>query len=196
MIADIVPPVKHTRLSRLAAASFVSAAVLLVSGCYQGISGTVNQQKPTGNGADVMAKNKVLVQDATLVIAPKTTGPGSLTFTALNNGTEPDKLSQIVTEPGSSVKLPDGGLELKPSQPVRVGWDSDRVVTVDGISTDPSSFVKVTFIFEKAGEVSAQVLTVPPTGYYAGVKGVTAIPEASAEASPEASESAEAHSGS
>lgn len=157
------------RISPAATATIGLSAALLLSGCYQGVDSTVNHQPPTGNGAHAAAQGnpKLQVQNATLIIAPGTPGPGKLIFSLVNQGTEDDTLQQITTDPGSSVALPNGGIPVSGMGLVTVGADTQPQVTVTGINTTPSSFVNVTFSFAKGGQVKAQVLTVPPTGYYA-----------------------------
>jgi hypothetical protein len=159
----------RSRFSPTATASISLISLVALTGCYQGIDATVNSQGPTGNGTDVSsATNPNLgVQDATIVIESGKPGPGSLIFSLVNTGTTPDTLKSVVTDPGSSVTVPSGGIPVAPKSTVIVGQTGDPKVTINGINTAPSSFVKVTFTFEKAGSVDAEVLTVPPTGYYA-----------------------------
>ncbi len=158
-----------TRIRRTAAAALMTVALVpSLAGCWQGQNAATLSLEAAGNGAQATSGD-VQINGATLVTGPQG-GSATLIGTLLNTGTEPDALVGISTDPASVTTYITGGkIELLPSVSVGLGWDSEHFVNTYGKDLVPSQFVAVTLTFERAGRMTFQALTVPPTGIYEGI---------------------------
>ena len=63
-------------------------------------------------------------------------------------------------------------VELLPNQSVGFGCESERWINSYDFDASPNTYVPVALQFERSGIAEANVLVVPPTGYYEGIEPV------------------------
>ena len=166
---------QHRRTLRLAVVVLAAVAVVpTLAGCWQGQAASTTWQasQNSGNGVEATV-GSLSVQNATVVKGDD--GRASLIFSVFNLGQEPDALigatiggiaATLPETPGTTAVAPGGtqafgyGIEGQPPA---------NLLIVDGLEAAPSGYVPVTLTFERAGQLSMSVLTVPPVGYYEGL---------------------------
>jgi hypothetical protein len=163
-------PAIHTsrRLKRLAiAAAGLAVIAPLTTGCYNGLDASTNVQATTAAGNGVQANvGMIAIDNATLVQGPATTG--TLLMRVTNQGVETDALVQASIN-GQPAEIVGSVVEITPSSSVSFAWDSVHYVNTIALNVPMSSYVPVELLFEKAGVVEFNALTVPPTGVYEGI---------------------------
>lgn len=145
-------------------------AALLIAGCGVGPNAFTNQQGPTGDGT-YEEVNNVYAQNVVIVVNKNS--DATLVATLINNSDEVDSLIDVVVgNPTPSVInfSPQKPLELPIGQRVNLG-NSPESAHVDLLNfpVKTSSYVSVTLVFEKAGALPMNVLTVAPTDIYEGL---------------------------
>ena len=121
----------------------------------------------SGNGANVSV-GALQIQNATLVLGPEGSGTATLMGTIFNNGDTDDRLVGVSINAGNASITP--GAEVIPAQSsVAYGYAGPNFINTYALQVEPSAFVPVTFAFERAGLVEAQVMTVPAVGIYEGI---------------------------
>jgi hypothetical protein len=133
-------------------------AGLLLSGCGAGFTAMTNIQFAPGNGAtadagQIAVRNALLVQDSG-------SGLVSLYTVFVNSGPE-DTLSSITVAGANPVTLPNGPIDLPTNQQVSLGPNGTELL-VNGLTISPGFLALVTYTFQNAGSVSAEVLLTTP----------------------------------
>ena len=164
----------------LAIATIAVALTATLSGCYSGFGANTNEQSLMNSGNGTQAQiGEIRIENATLVLGPKGSGTATLLTTMVNQGSAPDSLVglEIGTKP---VYVTPGGGELTAGAAVSFGFNSAVWINSYEITAPASNYVPVKIQFKDAGIVLLNVLTVPPTGIYAGIAPVPAtLPAAS-----------------
>lgn len=124
-------------------------------------------QQSTGNGVQAQA-GLLRVENATLVTGPEGSRSATLMMRIINQGTEPDRLLAATID-GVEASITGETVELLPGTSVSFAYNSDLWVNSYEFDAEPSAFVNVTLVFEKSGDTTMQVLTVPPMSFYEGV---------------------------
>lgn len=188
-----LPAVNRINRRGVVVIAAVASSVPLLAGCYNGFDAQTNIQPPSGDGTSAQIGD-VMIRSAAWVRSE--TDPRTLTLSSnfVNAGLEPDQLVSVVTEPIGKVAL-TGSMEMKPLSEIRTGYNSDKYIDATETLVGPSSYVSTTFNFKRAGSITLSILTVPPTGYFAGIRpGGAPAPSPSGSGSksakPSASESA------
>jgi len=166
-------------VSRTIAVTALVTLTLGLSACGAGFDAQTIQNRPTGNGA-AATLGEIDIRDATLVLPDGAKGSGepstaTLITTFWNNG-EADKLTSVAVAPAvakaASAPLP---IELRTNvrtplsfEPAGKGNPVPQV-TFPEFKAARSSWVDVTYTFEKGGVITVPVLTVPATNYYEGI---------------------------
>jgi hypothetical protein len=151
--------------------SFVAALLTLcavsLSSCGAGFDASTMQTQPAGPG--VYSKiGAIDVQNA--VIVRSTENTATLIVTFINTGEEPEKLLSFTVSgptPQSIVNDFSDQLEIPAKGFVAVGSPGQPRIDLIGYAPAESSYVKVSFLFEKAGELRLSLLTVPATSTFA-----------------------------
>ncbi len=163
--------------THLAAALLLPAAVLPLTGCFNGPDATTTTQAAMNSGNGVQAKQgDIRIENATVVLTDEP-GTATLVVRLINVGLEPDRLTYatingqqadfLVADDSMDVA---SGVEVTPGQSVGFGYDSDLYISVlEGFDAEVSTYVPLELGFATAGLASMSVLTVPATGYYEGI---------------------------
>lgn len=140
---------------------FTLVLALLVTGCGAGFDATTMQTQPANSG--VYSKiGDMYVQNAQIVITPDNSG--TIIATLINDGAEVDRLVDVtVSGPTPQEIAPnyEGELEIPAGGFVVVGSQGAPEIKLLGFSPAESAYVKVSFLFERAGELRLSLLTVP-----------------------------------
>lgn len=159
------------RRGRLAVAVAATAAVLSVSACANGFDAATNIEYVPADGVS-FDTDTVDVRNLTVV-----TDPGMepwLSATLVNAGDEADTLvgAQVGATPG---ELTTGSsLEVAPNATVVLGSEGGPAITFPGSDAAAGTWVPVTLVFAKSGEVSGDtlvrttVLVTPTTAPHGG----------------------------
>lgn len=121
----------------------------------------------TGNGVQAQA-GLLRVENATLVTGPEGSRSATLMMRIINQGTEPDRLLAATID-GVRASITGDTVDLLPGTSVSFAYESDLWVNSYEFDAAQSAFVDVTLVFEKAGDATMQVLTVPPLSFYEGI---------------------------
>jgi len=124
-------------------------------------------EQSTGNGVQAQA-GLLRVENATLVTGPEGSRSATLMMRIINQGTEPDRLLAASID-GVRASITGEVVELLPGTSISFAYNSDLWVNSYEFDAEPSAFVDVTLVFEKSGDTTMQVLTVPPMSFYEGV---------------------------
>ena len=145
-------------------------ASLLITGCGVGPNAFTTQQGPTGDGTyeeinKVYAQNVVIVVDRDL--------NATLVATLINNSGQEDSLIDVIISNPSPQRInftPEKPINLPMGQRVNLGNTPDSPhVDLLNFAAKNSSYVAITLVFEKAGALPMNVLTVAPTDIYEGI---------------------------
>ena len=166
-------------MSRTIAVTALVTLTLGLSACGSGFDAQTNQRRPTGNGA-AATLGPIDIRDATLVLPDGAKDAGkpstaTLITTFWNNG-DADKLTSVSVAP-TIAKAASGPLPIELRTNVRTPVSFEPAgkgnpvpqVTVPDFKAARSSWVDVTYTFEKSGIITVPVLTVPATNYYEGI---------------------------
>jgi hypothetical protein len=167
-----------TLRTRIAAAAIVSAAAFSLTGCYNGFGASTNSQNTMSTGNGVQAQvGSMRVENATLVRGEGNSA--TLMMTLVNVGPDADQLSQVtiagvpaVATDGTSATgpIPIAGSEAVPFAYGIEGNPPSRWMNVYSVELPDSGFVPVQMLFDVAGAVELEVLTVPPVSFYEGIE--------------------------
>ncbi len=151
--------------SRGSATLVACLLVLPVAGCYQGSGKTVSHQEPTGNGTYLTVSDTLQIENLVVVSGGQTSKAGSVVLTLVNNGDTADALAEVQVS-GAPATVRPVPITVAPSTAVAIGGTSSNQVQVEDLATPAGSYAKVVLKFQRAGVVNADVLVVPPTGFY------------------------------
>ncbi|MFY9325065.1 MAG: hypothetical protein WAO29_01220 [Candidatus Nanopelagicales bacterium] len=146
------------------------AAALLIAGCGAGPNAFTSLQGPTGDGT-YEEINKVYAQNVVIVIDQNSNA--TLVATLINNSGQADALIDVVISNPSPQRInftPAGPLNLPMGQRVNLGNTPESAhVDLLNFPAKNSSYVSITLVFEKAGALPLNVLTVEPADIYEGI---------------------------
>lgn len=151
--------------------SFVALAAMLaalsLSSCGAGFNASTMQTQPAGPGvySEIGAMD---VQNA--VIVHNAENAATLIVTFINTSDVEDKLTNITVSgptPQAIVYSFEGALEIPANGFVAVGSPGQPTIDLVGFAPAESAYVKVSFFFEKSGELRLSLLTVPPSAVFA-----------------------------
>jgi len=121
----------------------------------------------TGNGVEAEIGTMKVV-DVTLVTGDGV-GPAQLIGTIVNNGQTADFVDSVEVD-GKPVTFRPALNSILGGQAISFGYQTATVkAPVRGAKPEVSTYVPVTFNFQNAGQLKISVLTVPATGFYAGI---------------------------
>lgn len=180
-ITDVhAPRSSGRRIATIIAVPLLTVALSgSLSGCYSGFGATTNMQATQNTGNGVRATiGAMLIDTATIIRGPAGTTSGTLVVAISNRGKEEDQLLDVTIGGVPATLQPAGAVAVPPNGIVRFGFNADRWINTYVLDAPVSGYVPVTMTFAKAGILEISVLTVEPTGYYAGITPNPASPPA------------------
>ncbi|MGW1586815.1 DUF461 domain-containing protein [Streptomyces sp. NPDC002386] len=174
-------------------AAAIAFSVASLAACGSGNDAQTLQIKPDNAATSV---GSIKVQNATVITQPDltSTGPAVVSATIFNTGKTAQTLQSIAVPgtgktatlhpaKGQSLTIPpQGSLILGGKDNASAVLESSREAVRDGNAQ------KVTFTFDKTGDVSLRAFVVPATSFFSGW-GPSTVPSASASAAPGANAS-------
>ena len=165
-----------TRYRRLSTTLFAAVLSVAAAGCGVGVNAATQQQPASGNGA-VVTTGYLAARGLLLVESRDGNGTASLIGTIVNTGQSPDGLVGVTLSVGgvalASAMEVNGtkatALELPAASKTQFGYGNGTVIRITGLTAPLSTFVTVTLVYRTAGSGVVPVLTVPPTGIWAGL---------------------------
>jgi len=132
---------------------------------------TVQSEDLTGNGVQAQVGN-IRAENLTLVLGPEGTSSATLITRIVNgNQDETDRLIGVQIA-GIPAEITGKEVELDPGTSTGFGFESDLWINAEKFTADVSTYVPVALQFERSGIAQAEVLVVPPLGYYEGIEPV------------------------
>lgn len=167
----MTPSLRLVRTARpaLVLATIAVALTATLSGCYSGFKANTNEQSLMNSGNGTQAQiGEIRIENATLVLGPDASGTATLATTLVNQGDAPDSLIGLEID-NKAVYVTPGAGELGAGAAVSFGYNSSYWINSYEFTAPVSTYVPVKIQFRDAGIVLLSVLTVPPTGIYAGL---------------------------
>jgi hypothetical protein len=168
----------------IAVAAFLSAAVLLLSGCATGFDAATNTQGDSGNGRSVDV-GALQIRNATVVVDPADTSRATVLMTIINTDETVDDVLDGVAAAKTVGVDGEVNIRLPHKEVVNVGFDSeDRIgiptIVLTSVTGDlkPGTFVNLSFMFASGQSAPMSLLINEKSGFYADIE----IPAAAAEA--------------
>jgi hypothetical protein len=166
---------RHVFRRTAAAVAVAAVAVVPLSACAIGFEAATTTQRPSGNGANADV-GSIQMRGITLVDGPDGSRTGTVVMALVNAGDEADTLTSVrmVQPPNGTAAIvgaatAGGTLPLPRSSRVLVGYNSDVHVDISDLLLTPTQFTEIEFTFQRAGRVTVPVMSVLPTGVYAGI---------------------------
>ena len=176
----------------IAVAAFLSAAVLLVSGCAAGFDAATNTQGDSGNGRS-MDVGALQIRNATIVVDPADTSRATVLMTVINTDDVVDDALDGVAAAKSVGVAGEVNIPLPHKEVVNVGFDpEDRIgipiIVLTSATGDlkPGTFVNLSFMFASGQSAPMSLLVNEKAGFYADYE----IPAAETVVAPEPAPSA------
>lgn len=105
------------------------------------------------------------------MLGPEGSSSATLATRIVNGGPESDALLSVLID-GVPAYITGDVVEFLPGQSIGFGFESDMWINAYQFAGQESTYVDVALQFEKAGITEAEVLIVPPLGYYEGIEPV------------------------
>lgn len=147
----------------------LAALPLAIAGCAAGDEAPTLQVKPDNPGGDL---GPVAVRSL-MLLAPPDGGEAATVVTIVNKSDETHILDSIEIAPqadrsGSPIDVA-AGIPVPPNESVNIGAAGQPALPVSDLDrlAEPGTLVPVTLIFDKAGQLTLQVVVREATGPYA-----------------------------
>ena len=114
-----------------------------------------------------MKAGQMVVDNATAI--QDEAGNATVLMRITNQGDESDTLIAAVLA-NLPATITSGSVDIAPGQSISFAWDSINYVNLDGLNAPTSSYVPLGLKFANAGITSTDIIIVPPTGIYEGIK--------------------------
>ena len=163
----------------IAVAAFLSAAVLLLSGCATGFDAATNTQGDSGNGRSVDV-GALQIRNATVVVDPADTTRATVLMTIINTDDATDDVLDGVAAAKTVGVSGEVNIPLPHKEVVNVGFESEYRIVLTGVTgaLEPGTFVNLSFMFSSGQSAPMSLLINERSGFYADIE----IPAAAAEA--------------
>lgn len=150
---------------RVAVASVLAAvSAVVLSGCGAGLHASTSQPYDPSIGS-VAVIGSMHVND--VVVVTDGNIPELMT-TVVNQGTETDTLQTVQVTGATSTTLPQGGVDIAPTNFVVFGPSSDHRLLLDGLTAGLGQLVTVTYFFRVAGRIAVTAMVTTPSNLFAG----------------------------
>ena len=160
----------------IAVAAFLSAAVLLLSGCATGFDAATSAQGNSGNGrsADVGA---IQIRNATVVVDPADSSRATVLMTIINTDAATDDVLNGIATADSVEVVGEVNIALPNKDVVNVGFDSENRIGIPFIvltsvsgTLEPGTFVNLSFMFASGQSAPMSLLVNEKSGFYADIE--------------------------
>ena len=162
----------------IAVAAFLSAAVLLLSGCATGFDAATNTQGDSGNGRS-MDVGSLQIRNATIVVDPADTSRATVLMTVINTDDATDDVLDGIAAAKSVGVVGEVNIPLPHKEVVNVGFESEYRIVLTSVTggLEPGTFVNLSFMFASGQSAPMSLLVNEKSGFYADIE----IPAVAAE---------------
>jgi hypothetical protein len=157
-------PTGRTRLRLAVVSSLAAVSMLALSACGAGQSAMTARPYQPSVGTDavigkIWINNTVVVTDGNIP---------ELATVIVNQSRVPDTLETLQVTGATTVTLPQGGVDIPPTNFVTFGPGGQQRVLMDSLQAGLGQLVTVTFFFRVAGSVSVSAIVTTPNNLNAG----------------------------
>ena len=155
----------------IAAAAFLSAAVLLLSGCATGFDAATNTQGDSGNGRSVDV-GSLQIRNATVVVDPADTSRATVLMTIINTDDAVDDVLDGVAAAKSVGVVGEVNIPLPHKAVVNVGFESEYRIVLTSVTggLEPGTFVNLSFMFASGQSAPMSLLINEKSGFYEDIE--------------------------
>ena len=155
----------------IAVAAFLSAAVLLLSGCATGFDAATNTQADSGNGRSVDV-GSLQIRNATIVVDPADTSRATVLMTVINTDDATDDVLNGVAAAKSVGADGEVNIPLAHKSTVNVGFESEYRIVLTSVSggLEPGTFVNLSFMFAGGQSAPMSLLVNEKSGFYKDIE--------------------------
>lgn len=155
----------------IAVAAFVSAAVLLLSGCATGFDAATNAQADSGNGRSIDV-GSLQIRNATVVVDSADTSRATVLMTVINTDEAADDVLNGVAAAKSVGVVGEVNIPLPHKEVVNVGFESEYRIVLTSLTgaLEPGTFVNLSFMFANGQSAPMSLLVNNKSGNYADVE--------------------------
>ena len=155
----------------IAVTAFLSAAVLLLSGCATGFDAATNTQGDSGNGRS-MDVGAIQIRNATVVVDPADTSRATVLMTIINTDDATDDVLDGVAAAKTVGVSGEVNIPLPHKEVVNVGFESEYRIVLTGVTgaLEPGTFVNLSFMFGSGQSAPMSLLINEKSGFYADIE--------------------------
>ena len=155
----------------IALAAFLSAAVLLLSGCATGFDAATNAQGDSGNGRSVDV-GALQIRNATVVVDPADVTRATVLMTVINTDDATDDVLNGVAAAKSVGVVGEVNIPVAHKSTVNVGFESEYRIVLTSVSggLEPGTFVNLSFMFAGGQSAPMSLLVNEKSGFYADIE--------------------------
>jgi hypothetical protein len=155
----------------IAVAAFLSAAVLVLSGCATGFDAATNTQGDSGNGRS-MDVGSLQIRNATIVVDPADTTRATVLMTVINTDDTVDDVLDGVAAAKTVGVVGEVKIPLPNKEVVNVGFESEYRIVLTGVTgaIEPGTFVNLSFMFASGQSAPMSLLVNEKSGFYADIE--------------------------
>jgi hypothetical protein len=173
----------------IAVAAFLSAAVLLLSGCATGFDAATNTQGDSGNGRSVDV-GALQIRNATVVVDPADITRATVLMTIINTDESVDDVLDGVAAAKTVGVVGEVNIPLPHKDVVNVGFDSEYRIVLTSVTggLEPGTFVNLSFMFSSGQSAPMSLIINEKAGFYSDIEiPAGAVAEVAPEPVPSAS---------
>ena len=161
----------------IAVAAFLSAAVLLLSGCATGFDAATNTQGDSGNGRS-MDVGALQIRNATIVVDPADTSRATVLMTVINTDDSVDDVLDGVAAAKSVGVVGEVNIPLPHKEVVNVGFESEYRIVLTSVTggLEPGVFVNLSFMFVSGQSAPMSLLVNEKAGFFADIEIPASVP--------------------
>jgi len=155
----------------IAVAAFLSAAVLLLSGCATGFDAATNTQGDSGNGRS-MDVGALQIRNATVVVDPADASRATVLMTVINTDDAVDDVLNGVAAAKSVGVAGEVNIPLPSKDVVNVGFESDYRIVLTSVTgeLEPGTYVNLSFLFASGQSAPMSLLINEKSGFYEDIE--------------------------
>jgi len=154
----------------IAVAAFLSAAVLLLSGCATGFDAATNAQGDSGNGRSVDV-GAIQIRNATVVVDSADKTRATVLMTVINTDNATDDVLNGVAAAKSVGVAGEVNIPVAHKSTVNVGFESDYRIVLTSVTRglEPGTYVNLSFMFAGGQSAPMSLLVNEKSGFYADI---------------------------
>lgn len=172
----------------IAVAAFLSAAVLLLSGCATGFDAATNAQGDSGNGRSTDV-GSLQIRNATVVADPEDPTRATVLMTVINTDEAADDVLNGVAAAKTVGVVGEVNIPLPHKEVVNIGFESEYRIILTSVTggLEPGTYVNLSFMFANGQSAPMSLIVNAKSGIYADTEFPAAVAEVTPEPVPSAS---------